>query len=226
MTEKKVVAFIVEGPSEEAALGLVMKEYFSDEEVQFHVVHGDITTSDYSSADNIITKINELIDKVKQKYGYTKEDFLEIIHITDTDGVFCKEAVVYAKVDSVQYYTDRIETHNVDYIEKRNKKKSDILFKLYTTGSINGIRYRIFFNSCNLEHVLYNELREFSDEEKEIMADDFSETYEGKVEEFIKFISDKSFAVEGSYRDTWKYIEKGTNSLNRFTNMHLVFKED
>ena len=35
MSEKKVVAFIVEGTSDEAALGSVMKEYFSSNEVQF-----------------------------------------------------------------------------------------------------------------------------------------------------------------------------------------------
>ena len=48
MNEKKVVAFIVEGPSDEAALGSIMKEYFSSDEVQFVVVHGDITLKDYT----------------------------------------------------------------------------------------------------------------------------------------------------------------------------------
>ena len=47
MTEKKVVIFIVEGPSDEAALGTIMKEYFASNEVQFVVVHGDITLKDY-----------------------------------------------------------------------------------------------------------------------------------------------------------------------------------
>ena len=47
MTEKKVIAFIVEGPSDEAALGTIMKEFFSSNEVQFVVIHGDITTEDY-----------------------------------------------------------------------------------------------------------------------------------------------------------------------------------
>lgn len=49
MTEKKVVAFIMEGPSDEAALGSIMKEYFSSNEVQFVVLHGDITLKDYVS---------------------------------------------------------------------------------------------------------------------------------------------------------------------------------
>lgn len=96
--------------------------------------------------------------------------------------------------------------------------KSEIMFKLYTTGKIRNIQYRLYFNSCNLEHVLYNELKDFSDE--------FAEKYEGKVLEFIEFISDKSFAVDGTYRETWKYIEKDMNSLQRHSNMHLIFTTD
>ncbi|WP_343215576.1 hypothetical protein [Eubacterium sp. An11] len=57
MSEKKVVMFIVEGPSDEAALGSIMKEYFSNNEVQFVVVYGDITLKDYVSEDNILKKL-------------------------------------------------------------------------------------------------------------------------------------------------------------------------
>lgn len=225
MSEKKVVAVIVEGPSEEAALGSILKEYFSDEEVRFVVVHGDITIKDYTSVDNIISKINDLVDTVKRRYGYDIEDFLKIIHIVDTDGVFTKDKVVFSDVDSVMYYPNRIEARNVEYIKDRNKRKAEILFKLYTSGKVNGIKYKIYFNSCNLEHVLYNQLKDFTDAEKEEMSDDFAEMYEGKVDEFIDFISSKSIAVEGNYRQTWKFIEKDTNSLNRFSNMHLIFEK-
>lgn len=55
------------------------------------------------------------------------------------------------------------------------------MFKLYTTGKIRNIPYRLYFNSCNLENVLYNELKDFSDDEKEMLSDDFAEKYEGKV---------------------------------------------
>ena len=42
MREKKVIVFIIEGPSDEAALGTIMKEHFSSNEVRFVFVHGDI----------------------------------------------------------------------------------------------------------------------------------------------------------------------------------------
>lgn len=127
MREKKVIAVIVEGPSEEAALGPILKKYFASEEVQFAVVHGDITLGDNVSMDTIISKIGNLIESIKTRYGYRTEDFLKIIHIADTDGAF------------------------------------------------------------------------------------------------VAFISDPSLAVPGTYKETWRFIEKGKNSLNRYTNMNLIF---
>ena len=224
MSEKKVIAFIVEGPSEEAALGSVMKEHFSSSEVQFVVVHGDITLEDYVSADNILTKINELIEEIKKKYRYNQKDFKKIIHITDTDGVYISdEDIRESDVKDIQYYEDHIGAKNVTAAINRNKRKGSILYKLRKTGKINTIPYRIYFNSCNLEHVLYGELRDFSDEEKQILSDDFADRYEGKADEFIKFILDPAIAVPGTYQKTWDYIEKGRNSLTRHSNMHLIF---
>lgn len=45
VSERKVVAVIVEGPSDENAIGGILKEFFNSEEVQFAVVHGDITSN-------------------------------------------------------------------------------------------------------------------------------------------------------------------------------------
>ena len=91
MNEKKVIVFIVEGPSDEAALGSIMKEYFSSNEVQFVVVHGDITLQDYVSMENISIKINEQIENIKRKYRYNQDDIIKIIHITDMDGVYISD---------------------------------------------------------------------------------------------------------------------------------------
>lgn len=72
--------------------------------------------------------------------------------------------------------------------------------------------------------MLYHELRHFTDEEKQILSDEFAEKYDGKAEEFIKFISDPVLAVPGTYQNTWDYIEKEKNSLERHSNMHLIFE--
>ena len=193
-------------------MGSILKEYFSSAEIQFVVVHGDITTKDYTSTDNILSKINNLIESVKQKYGYKREDFLKIIHIVDMDGAFCDDAIVEKDVEGVRYYLDRIETKYPDYLIRKHTQKAEILSKLYSSGKINGVSYRIYFNSCNLEHVLFNELK------------DFTEKYEGKVEDFVEFISQDDLIAPGTFKQTWQFIEKEKHSLERFTNMHLIFK--
>lgn len=173
-----------------------------------------------------MSKVGALIETIKSKYGYNWGDFVKIIHIADTDGAFTKNCIKEAEVENIQYYEDHMEYFDIEEVEKRNAHKSEIMFKLYITGKIRNIPYRLYFNSCNLEHVLYNELKDFSDDEKEILSDEFAERYEGKVLEFIDFISDKSVSVEGTYKETWKYIEKDKNSLQRHSNMHLIFKTD
>ncbi len=225
MNEKKVIVVIVEGPSDENAIGGILKEFFSSEEVQFAVVHGDITSNEFTTVDNVIRKIDGFIDGIKSKYGYHWDDFIKVIHIADTDGVFAKDCVLEADVEEIQYYEDHMEGAVVEAIEHRNKHKSEILFKLYSTGKIHNIRYRLYFNSCNLEHVLYGVLKNFSDDEKEEMSDDFAERYEGKVNDFISFISDEAVAVPGTYKETWRFIEKDKHSLERPSNMNLIFEK-
>ena len=219
-----MIAFVVEGPSEEAALGTVMSEYFSGSEVKFTVVHGDITLKDYVSMDGILKKIKEQIDSVKKKYRYETEDFIKIIHLTDTDGVFIEDGDIFpGSQDTIEYFTDHIETPHIESTSKRNHRKADILLKLRRTGKINGIPYKIYFNSCNLEHVLYNTLEDFTDEDKQRMSDDFAEKYEGNIDKFIEFVSCSDFTVPGTYQKTWEFIENSRNSLKRFSNMSLLF---
>ena len=222
--EKKVVLFIVEGPSDEAAIGPIMKEYFANDNVEFKVVHGDITSDKNVNSENIIKKINEQLEVVKEKYRYKDTDFKEIIHIVDTDGAFIhNDYIIESEVSGVMYYEDHIETFNKSALENRNASKSSVLLKLITTKTIKRIPYRVYFNSCNLEHVLYGELKNFSDEEKEIMADDFSDKYADDLGAFINFISNLDIAIDGTYKDTWKFIQKDINSLQRHSNMNLIF---
>ena len=235
--KKKAVIVIVEGKTDKNALGTIFQEFFSENNLQFIIIGGDITTQDYPSIDNIISRINERVTATMDKYGYDANDVEKIlhIHIVDTDGAFVNndKIVENKELDSIVYYEDHIETSNYSGTIGRNKCKSEILQKLYSTSKVckaitdgKGISYRVFYNSCNLEHVLHGKLQQFSVEEKERMADDFAEKYEDDIDAFIQFISDKSIAPSGSYRQTWGFIEKETNSLKRYTNMGIIFEEE
>lgn len=188
------------------------------------MVHGDITSDYDTTRDNVLIKIGDKVEEIRSRYGYRLSDFVSIIHIADTDGVFTKDCIKKSEVKNIHYYEDHIEAFDISEVEKRNIHKSEILAKLYSTGKVKDISYRIYFNSCNLEHVLYDKLKDFTDDEKEILSDDFAEKYEGEVEAFIEVISDSNLAVMGTYKNTWKFIEKDMNSLHRHSNMHLIFK--
>lgn len=118
-----------------------------------------------------------------------------------------------------------MESRRVEAAIDRNHRKAGILNKLQMAGEISGIPYRIFYNSRNLEHVLYGELKGHSADEKQKMSDDFADRYDGRVEEFIAFISGSDIAAPGTYQETWEFIGENTNSLHRHSNMHLVFEK-
>ena len=224
-TEKKVIAIIVEGPTDEDAIGSILKAYFSSEEIQFVVIHGDITLQKYVNAGNIIRVIDEQIHIMMNRYGYHDADMKQIFHVLDMDGVCIPdEDVREAKqMTSIKYYLDHIETPDVGFIRERNHRKSDILFKLSHTTSVHRIPYRAFYNSRNLEHALYGIADDMSDDEKMELADDFAEKYEEDLEGFLRRIGSADIAVWGTYQETWKFIQNGHHSLERHSNMHLIF---
>ncbi len=76
--------------------------------------------------------------------------------------------------------------------------------------------------SCNLEHVLHNELN-VNNCDKMDYADRFVNYFYGREVEFIDFISDNKFAVKGTLGETWEFIKVDENSLKRFSNFHLFF---
>lgn len=231
MHEKKIVVVIVEGPSDETALGGVLNEYFSSTEVKFKVIHGDITSDYTTTADNVVSRINEVIQSLEEYFDFRPGDIQSVLHIADTDGAFTENSVTQGSLDHILYFTDHMEAEDIAEAETRNRRKAEILFKLwgqnYLQKIINGkkykIPYKIYYNSCNLEHVLYGSLMDYTDDEKLSMADDFADRYEGKLDEFLNFIRGTDVAVSGTYQQTWKYIEKDKHSLERHTNMHLIF---
>jgi hypothetical protein len=227
---KKVVLLIVEGPSDESSLSPFFKQLFDKENVLFKVVHGDITTKEKSSSNNIVRKVTEEVKSFADKNGFSKNDFLKVIHIVDTDGAFISNDKVIlnqsiVKEDSPKYYDNKIECLNKKDIEERNKQKQGCLITLYKTKAIwGGIPYSVFYMSCNLEHVLHNE-NNLADKEKRVKAYEFSEKFKNNFSDFVRFICLSEFAVKTNYLESWEYIQKECNSLKRHTNIDILFKD-
>ena len=223
VARKKIVFVIVEGPSDEEALGVILSRLYSSDEVYVHIAHGDITSEFIETPNkNILTKVANAVEGYAKSNHYKKFHFREIIHIVDTDGAFIPNVNVTEdpSADKPVYSLSEIRTKNKPGIEERNKRKSNNIKKLCSRKEIWGVPYQVYYMSCNLDHVLYNKLNS-SDEDKEMDAFHFAKFYKDKIPEFMTFIYESDFSVTGDYRESWNFIEQNLNSLHRYTNLAI-----
>jgi hypothetical protein len=227
LARKKIVLVIVEGPSDDVALGTALSKVYDKDAIYVHIMHGDITTKRGVKSQNIVAKIgNDVTDYAKSQH-YKASDFKQIIHIVDMDGAYIPDDNIVEKENclDVQYESDGIYTNNKAGIVIRNQQKRDNLYRLRSCGTIWSIPYRIYYMSCNLDHVLYKK-QNSTDEDKENDAYAFAKKYKDKVEEFEEFICESSFSVIGDYKESWEYIEKDLNSVNRHTNLCICIENE
>lgn len=221
MESKKVVLFIVEGPSDQSALSVILSKVFDQDEVYVYVVHGDVTAENGATPQNIVRKVNAFIKDHMSTYRLRKADMLQVVHLMDTDGAYVPDDAVteLATVPKTVYNPGQIIAANRQQIIDRNRRNMD---RLALEPAIGGIPYLAIYMSCNLDHVLYNKLNSHdSDKRKDSLA--FALKYRNDIEAFISFINDSDFSVAGDRRETWEYIRQGLNSIDRHTNHGLCF---
>ncbi len=228
MAKKKIMLFIVEGPTDETSLSTVLSRIFSSDTVRFQVVHGDVLTKDFVESDKIIAAVNEQI-KLFRGSVYKPGDFCKVVHLADTDGAFIPEGAVIKEeaTEGRQYpfYTDtQILTPEPANIIDRNVRKSSNIAKLSSIGRIGGIPYSFYYFSCNLDHVLHGR-NNLSEAEKIACSRDFDLKYADDPNAFIRFMKKESFAVQGTYQETWTFIKQGVHSLERHSNFGIELPE-
>ena len=196
MKTKKFVLVIVEGPSDEDSLGVILNKLLATDEVHVHVVHGDITADFSTNSGNVIRRVNDIIRSCNERYRLRNTDYRCVIHVMDTDGAFIPGESVReepALTDTV-YSTTEILAPNRRRIVDRNARKSANMDKLAGTPSIAGIPYVPVYMSCNLDHVLHGKLNSTdSDKRRDSLA--FARRYRNDIPAFVEFISHSDFSV-------------------------------
>lgn len=228
MAGKKIVFVIVEGPSDEEALGVILSRIYCSDTVYVHIMHKDITTEFNNIPNkNIFTMISAEIRRYADSNHFKKDDFKEIIHLVDMDGAFIPNDNVIEDTAAVkpQYSITEIRTCNKQGIENRNGRKRANINSLCCRSKIWDVPYRIFYMSCNLDHVLYDK-QNSNDDEKERDSFSFAKFYKDKIPEFIDFISNSEFSVINGYKESWDFIKQDLHSLERHSNLGLCFKEN
>lgn len=227
---KKVCAVLVEGPSDKKALyNILFKLFWSiNKKVQVYVFHKDITSDNKNNPTNIESRIISFINTELGKNKLKFSDIYRIIHITDLDGCYIDDdKVIYDNTCIDPFYdTDSIKTNRVVQIQQRNKDKSKNIEHLLTVNTFTYdkilVPYKLYFMSCNLDHVLYNK-NNLTDEEKTHYAESFAEHFLDAPTAFIEFLKKEGITIEGTYNDSWNFIKKDNNSLKRKTNLDKAF---
>ena len=227
MARKKIVLVIVEGPSDEVALGMALSQVYDKDFIYVHIMHGDITARRGVSSKNIVAKLGNEVTAYAKSQHYKASDFKQIIHIVDTDGAYIPDDNIMEKENylDIRYENDGIYTNNKASVMTRNQQKRDNLYRLRSCGIIWTIPYSLYYMSCNLDHVLYDK-KNSTDKDKENDAYVFAKEYKGKVESFKEFICKSPFSVTGDYKGSWDYIEKDLNSVNRYTNLCICIENE
>lgn len=83
LARKKVVFIIVEGPSDQDALELLLNNIFDSNRVFVYVTHGDITSRKGNAPNNILKKVAEEIKLYAKNNHLDKIHFQQIIHMTE-----------------------------------------------------------------------------------------------------------------------------------------------
>lgn len=220
MASKKIVFVIVEGPSDDEALGLLLSRLYDKNEVIVYITHGDLTTKPDADSKTIVSEIGNIISGYAASNHFDKQHFQEIIHIFDTDGAYIPDDAITEDelVEKVVYSPTTIRTK---YAEKI---KRECLERISRMTSSWGVPYQAYYMSCNLDHVLYDKLN-LSDDEKEHHSIVFSKKYKDDVNGFVKFISESNFSVTSGYIESWAFIKDGFHSLERHTNLGICLKK-
>ena len=225
---RKVVLFIVEGPSDEDALGTIFSKLYHPDYVHVEVYRGDITSEKSTEPSNVLDKIGNIVRAVAQKRRLKRSDFKKVVHIVDLDGAYIPdEAIIDTPTQgAIKYTTEQIFTHNKWAICERNERKKRNLNKLSKSTEVwHNIPYHVYYMSANLDHVLYDRLNS-SEKEKKKNAFAFSEYYSNHLALFKEYMCHSEFSVRGEYHATWEFIKVNTRSLERHCNLCSLIKED
>ncbi len=223
---KKIILLLVEGPTDEDALALVYSKLVREHDLEFDVLHTDITAGEDMTVKYIESRIQKEVTEYLRKHPYIeKGDILKVVQIIDTDGAFIPASqVLQSETGKTEYFETHIAARNKDRLIRRNISKRQIVYHLMRSGAVSEFPYEIYYFSRNLEHVLHDIPDALDDDRKEDLAYENAMRYKDQPKEFLKFLYESSFHVPGTYEETWKFIMENTNSLRRYSNMAVFFE--
>lgn len=227
MARKKIIFVIVEGPSDDEALGAILTRLYDKNVVHVEITHGDITSNLSVTSGNIASKTGNIVRSYARSNHYKASDFQKVIHLIDMDGAYVPDDAIVLDTASKKpfYTTSEIHTAKPETLILRNKRKRENINRICFMNKVWGsVPYHAYYMASSLDHVLYDKLNS-TDEDKEKDSYEFAKKYKDNLSGFLSFISDSDFSVCDDFKGSWEYIKEERHSLERHTNLGLCFKE-
>lgn len=160
MARRKIVLVIVEGPSDADSLELYFSKFFDSNTVHMKIMYGDITSKRGINQSNIKARLGNEIKVYAENNHFKAADVQQIIHLVDMDGAFVDDSVIIEDEtkDKFVYTLESVIVPNRQVAIERNEHKHENLNTLSSRTSVmwNNIPYKIYYMSCNLDHVLHD----------------------------------------------------------------------
>lgn len=227
---KRVVFVLVEGPTDKISLTRAFELAYCGKTVIVLPYGGDITTESTTCEANIKERIYEEMWFRLSQDRLDFDDVSEVVHVVDTDGAYVADKRIIAdeSCDSPFYNVARgvIRTWNKKALEERNRQKRDIIDCLVDCEDLFGIPYRVFYMSCNLDHVLSGDPNMPGDM-KMRAAKQFVARYGKEPDGLIGFLARSTFSSTEGYFESWdslRYEDSGLASIRRSTNLGIALE--
>lgn len=240
MARKRVWLFVVEGDTDETAIGLPLEDLITSKTVDFDVFGSDIFgATNYNAGSDSRLHEDDINSRIRQEVlsylsrpnvDYNWNNLDKVILIIDTDGCFIPESSIHenSQISSIRYHSDRIDVPDAGVARRRIAERARNVHSAVNRGRITyrgrSVPVEVFYLSRNLEHALHGKSGSLTKREKINLARRFRSEYQADHSVFLELIH-TTIAAPGDYRASWAFIQEGLHSLERSTNLGLLAHE-
>lgn len=229
VNKRKVVIILTEGVNDVDLLKPYIDQIVDKTKVRFEITGGDLLTKPENSRKNAKNIVGDIVSNICKKRKFRDEDILFVAHILDLDGSYIdeKDIIVVDSHDGNKKYD--IENNKVvvktdkfkDHLLNTWGRKRDRQGVLRCTNRIKNLKYYIYYNSINAEHVVADCLLE-EQEDKEDCIENFVEN--NTLEQFTSLLADSNILLGNDYKSSWLAI-CNSNGFKRASNVHFLLEE-
>lgn len=159
-----------------------------------------------------------------REYHINKSDLEGIILVIDIDGIYLNDSAVLedSSIEHIIYNESTIICKNRDALLKRNARKRDnIAYLLKYVNYLMNVPFKLYFYSCNSEHVLFNELN-CSEARKDELSH-IAMKYDDNL--FWETVCNKEVVLSEYYDESWTKLMLIEDKIPRATNLNVLLSE-